>query len=142
MNQHSFNYQRLLDTPELEGKFELLHSKDADECVSWLSDNFSLPYGQIDWAEHPQAVKVEIEGLDYEALGKQLAGLWLEPETDVFVVWSDADEVVAFQWKDLLEHLEVVWLPGKEDVWVIPDDQSGCVELHHEKKLAFVRFVD
>lgn len=140
MSQCSPNYQRLLDTPELEGKFELLSSEEAEDCVEWLSNNFSLPYGQIDWSEYEEAVTEALPELDYEDLGRRLSGLWLAADSEVYLVWSDADEVVAFKWQDLTDHLEVLWLPGKEDVWLIPADESGCIELHHEKSLAYLRF--
>lgn len=142
MSQYSSNYQRLLETTELEGQFELLSADDAEDCVEWLSDNFSLPYGQIDWTDCPEGTSEKLPQLDYEQLAQRLTQLWLKPDAEVLLVWSDADEVVSLRWKDALEHLETLWLPGKEDVWLIPSDESGCIELHHENRLGYIQFED
>ena len=134
----SFNIDRLTEVDGLKDEFELLEASATSAVFDWLNDKFDLKYGQIDWDKVEGATTFEIDGLNKGKVLRHLLSLGLTPDDSVLAVWSDCDEGIRLSVRAAFSFYDDLWYPAKEDLWLVTEDHSACIEFHHEGQIGSV----
>lgn len=132
-----FQLQLLGGHPEVKDEMVVLSPTAFQEAIDWISSHFSFLYDQqIDWAHDPRVVEGDVTDLDTDTLIALLSRYRVQPQQRVYVAWSYGDFSITLPVHLVGKHLNDIWFPATDDVFVFDPHETWCLELHHEGRFS------
>jgi hypothetical protein len=132
--------QMVLQDEQVKYEIAFLTPAEYQTAVDWIGNHFTFLYGQqIDWSHDSDAVLGNIKDLKEEALLLLLKRHNVEVSRRVMIIWTYADTGIKLPLSLLAKHINNLWLPGIDDVFVVDIHDVWCLELYHEGNFSYGR---
>lgn len=121
--------------------FEVLHAEESSsiDAIRWLKRFPIEPWGRIRWSAVPDAACQQ--WADQAELLALLRGLThdlpRDPETEIFIVWSNAARPLVRAPFACLGDCGEAILDADFDVWILCPQYHWCIEKYHEGELCY-----
>jgi hypothetical protein len=117
----------------VELAMEILSPSEYGNSINWIRDHFAFAFGQqIDWSHDSDAVIGNISELTEESLLQRFKFYGVEPSRRITVVWTYGDRGIRLPLYLIAQHIQDIWLPVIDDVFLFDTQDTWCMELYHE----------
>jgi hypothetical protein len=89
--------------------------------------------------------RASVSGLDATGLCDEAVQAWLKhlpvsKDARVLIVWPADRSGAEVLYQVFVEHLDVLWYPGRDDLWLTDSSLEWMLEVNHEEILTFTTF--
>lgn len=122
-------------------RLEILTADSYHADVDWLNAHFQFAASQqIDWSRDSDVVRGQIDQLSRNEVQTLLSRVGVQPQQRVHVVWAYSDFGITLPMRDVAGHIDEIWFPATDDVFVFDPTDTWCLELHHEGTFSCGRY--
>jgi hypothetical protein len=118
---------------DVQRHLEVLTADSYRAAVEWLNAHFRFVASQqIDWSSDSDVVFGQINQLSVQQVQTLLSRYGVQLQRRVYVIWAYGDFGIILPAQDVAAHIDDIWFPATDDVFVFDPTDDWCLELHHE----------
>jgi hypothetical protein len=128
-----FQLSKLMGHAEVQRALEILTADSYRADIKWLKTHFRFAASQqIDWPQKGDVVLGQIDQLSADEMQTLLGRHGVQPQRRVHVIWAYGDFGVILPVQEVGTHIDDIWFPATDDVFILDPADDWCLELHHE----------
>lgn len=122
---------------------EIVNTTEYQEALHWIREHFTFAFGQqIDWSHDLSVVTGRIAELTEEQLQQIFHLYGVQPDRIVTIIWTYSDVGVRLPLYLIALHIDDIWFPVLDDVFLFDPQDTWCMELHHEGEFSIGKYAN